>query len=148
MHVRHREDRNATDLEAALRAAEAAVKERLSYTIALTEKELFDNSTAETPCPGTLSDSDDADSDNEGLTEERGRRMFARGEGPPSPRPENAAVQQGYLEAATAATNAGASSSTLCLAHMCGNKRPLSEIDDNDPELNAALARAEAEPQS
>ena len=41
MHVRHRDDRNAADLKAALRAAEAAVKEKLDYTIALTEKPLF-----------------------------------------------------------------------------------------------------------
>lgn len=90
MHVRHRDDRTPADLKGALRAAEAAVKEKLDYAIALTEKELFDNSNA----------------------------------------------------------NAGASSSTLGLARMCGNKRPLSEIDDNDPELNAALARAEAGPRS
>ena len=46
MHARHRDDRNAADLEAALRAAEAAVKEKLGYTIALTEKPLFDYSSA------------------------------------------------------------------------------------------------------
>jgi len=39
LHVRHRKD---ADLEAALRAAEAAVKAKLGYTIALTEKPLFD----------------------------------------------------------------------------------------------------------
>ena len=46
LHVRHRDDRNAADLEAALRAAEAAVNEKLGYTIALTEKPLFDYSSA------------------------------------------------------------------------------------------------------
>ena len=42
MHVRHRDDRGDADLKAALRAAEAEVKEKLGYTIALTEKPLFD----------------------------------------------------------------------------------------------------------
>ena len=116
MHVRHRDDRNAADLEAALRAAEDAVKNKLGYTIALTEKPLFDYSESEN-------------------------------EGPPSPHHENDAVRQGYDEAAAAATAAaaaaGASSSTQGPAAVCGNKRSLSDIDDNDPELNAAIAEAE-----
>ena len=124
MHVRHSDDRNAADLEAALRAAEDAVKNKLGYTIALTEKPLFDYSESEN-------------------------------EGPPSPHHENDAVRQGYDEAAAAATAAaaaaaaasaaagGASSSTQGPAAVCGNKRSLSDIDDNDPELNAAIAEAE-----
>ena len=39
LHVR---DRDGVDLTPALRAAEAAVREELGYTIALTEKPLFD----------------------------------------------------------------------------------------------------------
>ena len=39
MHVQHR---NGVDLTAALRAAEAAVKEELGYTVALLEKPLYD----------------------------------------------------------------------------------------------------------
>ena len=116
MHVRHRNDRNAADLKAALRAAEAAVKAKLGYTIALTEKPLFDFSEAEN-------------------------------EGPPSSRQENDAVRGGRDEAAfatTAATAAaGGSSSTQGPASVCGNKRSLSEIADNDPELDAAMAKAE-----
>ena len=42
MHVRHRVDRNQADLETALRAAEAAVKAELGYSIALKEKPLFE----------------------------------------------------------------------------------------------------------
>ena len=93
MHVRHRNDRNAADLKAALRAAEAAVKAKLGYTIALTEKPLFDSSA--------------------------------------------------IPAAAAAAAAAGASSSTQGPAAVCGNKRSLSEIDDNDPELDAVMAEAE-----
>ena len=39
MHVEHRED---ADLAIALRAAEAAVKRDLGYTISLVEKPLYD----------------------------------------------------------------------------------------------------------
>ena len=153
LHARHRDDRNAADLEAALRAAEAAVKEKLGYTIALTEKPLFDYSSAipagttETTVSAAHTATDDeevCDSDDEGLTEERGRRMHERKEGPPSPHPENDAVQRGYDEAAAAAaTAAGASPSTQGLAAVCGNKRSLSEIDDNELELDAVMAEAE-----
>ena len=153
LHARHRDDRNAADLEAALRAAEAAVKEKLGYTIALTEKPLFDYSSAipagttEATVSAAHTATDDeevCDSDDEGLTEERGRRMHERNEGPPSPHPENDAVQRGYDEAAAAAaTAAGASPTTLGLAAVCGNKRSLSEIDDNELELDAVMAEAE-----
>ena len=153
MHVRHRDDRNAADLKAALRAAEAAVKEKLDYTIALTEKPLFDYSSA--VAAGTMEatvsaahtatdDEEVCDSDDEGLTEERGRRMHARNEGPPSPHPENDAVRRGYDEAAAAAAAAtGASPATQGPAAVCGNKRSLSEIDDDDPELDAVMAEEE-----
>ena len=40
LHVQHRND---VDLKTALRAAEAAVKEELGYTIALLEKPLYNN---------------------------------------------------------------------------------------------------------
>ena len=151
MHVRHRNDRNAADLKAALRAAEAAVKAKLGYTIALTEKPLFDSSAIPTRtteatagAAHTATDHEEVcDSDDEGLTEERGRRMYERNEGPPSPHPENDAVRRGYDEAAAAAAAAGASSSTQGPAAVCGNKRSLSEIDDNDPELDAVMAEAE-----
>ena len=150
MHVRHRDDRNAADLKAALRAAEAAVKEKLGYTIALTEKPLFDNSAIPTrtteatvgAAHNATGDEEACDSDDEGLTEERGRRMYERNEGPPSPHPENDAVRRGYDEAA-AATATGALPSTQGPAAVCGNKRSLSEIDDNDPELDAVMAEAE-----
>jgi hypothetical protein len=155
MHVRHRNDRDAADLKAALRAAEAAVKEKLDYTIALTEKPLFDYSSAVSA--GTMEatvsaahtatdDEEVCDSDDEGLTEERGRRMHARNEGPPSPHPENDAVKRGYdaaAAAADAAAAAGASPSTQGPAAVCGNKRSLSEIDDDDPELDAVMAEEE-----
>jgi len=151
MHVRHRDDRNAAELEAALRAAEAAVKEKLGYTIALTEKPLFDyssaipNRTMEAAVSAATEDEEACDSDDEGLTEERGRRMYERNEGPPSPHPENDAVRRGYDEAAAAARAAGAmaSSSKQGPATVCGNKRSLSEINDNDPELDAVMAEAE-----
>ena len=154
MHVRHRDDRNAADLKAALRAAEAAVKEKLGYTIALTEKPLFDSSAIPTRtteatvgAAHTATDHEEVcDSDDEGLTEERGRRMYERNEGPPSPHPENDAVRRGYDEAtaaAAAATAAGASPSTQGPAAVRGTKRSLSEIDDNDPELDAVMAEAE-----
>ena len=152
MHVRHRDDRNAADLKAALRAAEAAVKEKLGYTIALTEKPLFDyssaipNRTMEAAVSAATEDEEACDSDDEGLTEERGRRMYERNEGPPSPHPENDAVRRGYDEAtaaAAAATASGASPSTQGPAAVCGTKRSLSEIDDNDPELDAVMAEAE-----
>ena len=153
MHVRHRDDRNAADLKAALRAAEAAVKEKLGYTIALTEKPLFDSSAIPTRtteatvgAAHTATDHEEVcDSDDEGLTEERGRRMYERNEGPPSPHPENDAVRRGYDEAAAAARAAGAmaSSSKQGPATVCGNKRSLSEINDNDPELDAVMAEAE-----
>jgi len=151
MHVRHRDDRNAADLKAALRAAEAAVKEKLGYTIALTEKPLFDyssaipNRTMEAAVSAATEDEEACDSDDEGLTEERGRRMYERNEGPPSPHPENDAVRRGYDEAAAAARAAGAmaSSSKQGPATVCGNKRSLSEINDNDPELDAVMAEAE-----
>ena len=42
LHVRHRVNHDQADLETALRAAEAAVKAELGYTIALKEKPLFD----------------------------------------------------------------------------------------------------------
>ena len=150
MHVRHRDDRNAADLKAALRAAEAAVKEKLGYTIALTEKPLFDSSAIPTRtteatvgAAHTATDHEEVcDSGDEGLTEERGRRMYERNEGPPSPHPENDAVRRGYDEAA-AATAAGALPSTQGPAAVCGTKRSLSEIDDNDPELGAVMAEAE-----
>ena len=151
MHVRHRDDRNASDLKAALRAAEAAVKAKLGYTIALTEKPLFDYSSAvpTRTVEATVSiahaatgDEGVCDSDDEGLTEERGRRMYERNEGPPSPHPENDAVRRGYDEAA-AATATGALPSTQGPAAVCGTKRSLSEIDDNDPELDAVMAEAE-----
>ena len=148
MHVRHRDDRNAADLKAALRAAEAAVKEKLGYTIALTEKPLFDyssaipNRTMEAAVSAATEDEEACDSDDEGLTEERGRRMYERNEGPPSPHPENDAVRRGYDEAA-AATATGALPSTQGPAAVCGTKRSLSEIDDNDPELDAVMAEAE-----
>ena len=150
MHVRHRDDRNAVDLKAALRAAEAAVKEKLGYTIALTEKPLFDSSAIPTRtteatvgAAHTATDHEEVcDSDDEGLTEERGRRMYERNEGPPSPHPENDAVRRGYDEAA-AATATGALPSTQGPAAVCGTKRSLSEIDDNDPELGAVMAEAE-----
>ena len=150
MHVRHRDDRNAADLKAALRAAEAAVKEKLGYTIALTEKPLFDSSAIPTRtteatvgAAHTATDHEEVcDSDDEGLTEERGRRMYERNEGPPSPHPENDAVRRGYDEAA-AATATGALPSTQGPAAVCGTKRSLSEIDDNDPELGAVMAEAE-----
>ena len=139
MHVRHRDDRNASDLKAALRAAEATVKEKLGYTIALTEKPLFDYSSAiSSAAHAATGDEEVCDSDDEGLTEERGRRMHARGEGPPSPHPENDAVKRGYAAAA-----AGASPSTQGPAAVCGNKRSLSEINDNNPELDAVMAEAE-----
>ena len=116
MHVRHRNECNAADLEAALRAAEAAVKTKLGYTIALAEKPLFNYSEAEN-------------------------------QGPPSSRQENDAVRRGYDEAASAAAAAtaaaGGSSSTQGPASVRGNKRSLSEIADNDPELDAATAKAE-----
>ena len=88
---------------------------------------------------------DVCDSDDEGLTEERGRRMYERNEGPPSPHPENDTVRRGYDEAAAAARAAGAmaSSSKQGPATVCGNKRSLSEINDNDPELDAVMAEAE-----
>ena len=153
MHVRHRNDRNAADLKAALRAAEAAVKAKLGYTIALTEKPLFDSSaiptrTTEATVEAARAATDHeevCDSDDEGLTEERGRRMYERNEGPPSPHPENDAVRRGYDEAAAAARAAGAmaSSSKQGPATVCGNKRSLSEINDNDPELDAVMAEAE-----
>jgi hypothetical protein len=152
MHVRHRDDRNTADLKAALRAAEAAVKEKLGYTIALTEKPLFDSSaiptrTTEATVEAARAATDHeevCDSDDEGLTEERGRRMYERNEGPPSPHPENDAVRRGYHEAAAAAaTAAGASPSTQGPAAVRGTKRSLSEIDDNDPELDADMAEAE-----
>ena len=150
MHVRHRNDRNAADLKAALRAAEAAVKAKLGYTIALTEKPLFDSSAIPTRtteatvgAAHTATDHEEVcDSGDEGLTEERGRRMHERDEGPPSPHPENDAVRRGYDEAA-AATATGASPSTQGPAAVCGNKRSLSEIDDNNPELDAVMAEAE-----
>ena len=150
MHVRHRDDRNAADLKAALRAAEAAVKEKLGYTIALTEKPLFDSSAIPTRtteatvgAAHTATDHEEVcDSGDEGLTEERGRRMHERDEGPPSPHPENDAVRRGYDEAA-AATATGALPSTQGPAAVCGTKRSLSEIDDNDPELDAVMAEAE-----
>ena len=154
LHARYRDDRNAADLEAALRAAEAAVKEKLGYAIALTEKPLFDYSSA-IPA-GTMEatvsaaqiatdDEEVVDSDEEDLEpEELGRRMYAQGDGPPSPHTENDAVQRGYDEAAAAAaTAAGASPSTQGLAAVCGNKRSLSEIDDNELELDAVMAEAE-----
>ena len=153
MHVRHRDDRNAADLKAALRAAEAAVKEKLGYTIALTEKPLFDSSAIPTRtteatvgAAHTATDHEEVcDSGDEGLTEERGRRMYERNEGPPSPHPENDAVRRGYDEAAAAARAAGAmaSSSKQGPATVCGNKRSLSEINDNDTELDAVMAEAE-----
>ena len=151
MHVRHRDDRDAADLKAALSAAEAAVKEKLDYTIALTEKPLFDyssaipNRTMEAAVSAATEDEEACDSDDEGLTEERGRRMYERNEGPPSPHPENDAVRRGYDEAAAAARAAGAmaSSSKQGPATVCGNKRSLSEINDNDPELDAVMAEAE-----
>ena len=53
-------------------------------------------------------------------------------------------MQRGYDEAAAAAaTAAGASPSTQGLAAVCGNKRSLSEIDDNELELDAVMAEAE-----
>ena len=124
----------------------------MGYTIALTEKPLFDYSSAipagttEATVSAAHTATDDeevCDSDDEGLTEERGRRMHERKEGPPSPHPENDAVQRGYDEAAAAATAAGASPSTQGLAAVCGNKRSLSEIDDNELELDAVMAEAE-----
>ena len=136
----------------ALRTAEAAVKEKLGYTIALTEKPLFDyssaipNRTMEAADSAATEDEEVCDSDDEGLTEERGRRMYERNEGPPSPHEENEAVWGGYdataAEAAAAAA-AAASSSTQGPAAVCGNKRSLSDIDDNDPELDAVMAEAE-----
>ena len=42
MHVQHRLDRDQAGLEAALRAAEAAVRAELGYTVALKEKPLFE----------------------------------------------------------------------------------------------------------
>ena len=121
LHARHRDDRNATDLEDALRAAEAAVKAKLGYTIALTEKPLFDYSSAiqAGTMEATVSaahiatdDEEVVDSDEEDLEpEERGRRMYARGDGPPSTHPENDAVSRGYNEAASAAAVTVASSS-------------------------------------
>ena len=68
LHARHRDDRNAADLEAALRAAEAAVKKKLGCTIALTEKPLFDYSSA-IPA-GTM----------EATVSAAHSRMYARGE--------------------------------------------------------------------
>jgi len=72
--------------------------------------------------------------------------MYERNEGPPSPHPENDAVRRGYHEAAAAAAAAAgamASSSTHGSATVCGNKRSLSEINDNNPELDAVMAEAE-----
>ena len=155
MHVRHRDDRGDADLEAALRAAEASVKEKLGYTIALTEKPLFDPNgameAADSAAITATGDEEVVDSDEEDLLEpeERGRRMYARGDGPPSPHPENRAVLRGYSGAAAAAAAAtGASSSVQDPAPACGNKRSHLEIDDddpdlNDPGLNAAMAEAD-----
>ena len=42
LHVQHRLDRDQAGLEAALRAAEAAVRAELGYTVALKEKPLFE----------------------------------------------------------------------------------------------------------
>ena len=52
---------------------------------------------------------DDEEDDEEAIApEERGRRMHARGEGPPSPHPQNEAVRRGYDEAVAAAAAAPA----------------------------------------
>ena len=152
LHARHRDDRNAADLEAALRAAEAAVKEKLGYTIALTEKPLFDYSSA-IPA-GTMEatvsaahiatdDEEVVDSDEEDLEpEELGRRMYAQGDGPPSPHTENDAVSRGYDEAASAAAVTVASSSGQvpvtpheALDAVRGKKRSRDSFSDleNDP---------------
>ena len=134
MHARHRDDRNAADLEDALRAAEAAVKAKLGYTIALTEKPLFDYSSAiqAGTMEATVSaahtatgDEEVVESDDEGLTEEQmeadeeddddlepeelGRRMHARGDAPPSPHAQNSHIRRGYDEAVRAAAAAAAS---------------------------------------
>lgn len=45
LHVRHRADCDQADLESALRAAEAAVKTELGYTVTLKEKPLFEPDT-------------------------------------------------------------------------------------------------------
>ena len=42
LHVQHRLDRDQAGLEAALCAAEAAVRAELGYTVALKEKPLFE----------------------------------------------------------------------------------------------------------
>ena len=162
MHVRHRDDRNAADLEAALRAAEAAVKEKLGYTIALTEKPLFDpcsvvpnGATEAADSAANTATGDEAvdDSDEEDREpEEHGRRMYARREGPPSPHPENDAVRRGYDEAAAAAAAAAALSSGQgpatphgALDAGRGEKRSRDAFSDldNDPMLDAALREAE-----
>ena len=162
MHARHRDDRNATDLEDALRAAEAAVKAKLGYTIALTEKPLFDYSSAiqAGTMEATVSaahiatdDEEVVDSDEEDLEpEERGRRMYARGDGPPSTHPENDAVSRGYNEAASAAAVTVASSSGQgpvpphgALDAGRGKKRSRDAFPDleTDPMLDAALREAE-----
>ena len=163
MHVRHRDDRNAADLEAALRAAEAAVEAKLGCTIALTEKPLFDPCSVVVPNGATeaagsaantaTGDEEVVDSDEEDLEpEERGRRMYARGDGPPSPHPENDAVSRGYDEAASAAAVTVASSSGQgpvpphgALDAGRGKKRSRDAFPDleTDPMLDAALREAE-----
>eukprot|EP00966_Prymnesium_polylepis_P099486 2304018-Prymnesium_polylepis.1 len=50
MHVEHRED---ADLDAAMRAAEDAVQQKLGYTINLVEKPLFDSTAAADHSPLT-----------------------------------------------------------------------------------------------
>ena len=55
---------------------------------------------------------DDSMSDNDLEPEELGRRMYKRGEAPPSPHPENNDIRHGYDQEAHAAAAAAASSST------------------------------------
>jgi len=56
---------------------------------------------------------DDEEDDEEAIApEERGRRMHARGEGPPSPHPQNEAVRRGYDEAVAAAAAAPAAAAS------------------------------------
>ena len=63
------------------------------------------------PMDAAAADDDDDEAALE--PEERGRRMHARGEGPPSPNPQNEAVQRGYDEAASAAASSSGGASIV-----------------------------------
>ena len=82
---------------------------------------------------GECSDDDDALS-----PEELGRRMFERGEPPPSPNPSNEAIRCAYNAAAEAASAAAASAGGAAVSSSAAANGPAAVASDGESEPDAS----------